>query len=203
MAYWTSDGKQVCLVHVLLNWLIYCLTHVYIYLTSSGSINTDKKADVRVCVFFAVTISLDALMNFLAFPCPFQENEVGVKAIHEVHETRHCREVPPEPLQWDHWSIIVMRCAEFVVFMCTVEEQICKEIFKLQHYRQLGITTFKGEWSSFFFAVSDTLTLSYVHPGAKLYEKLQVQRRQQTSMQKELMRKKCSTEVRILYSCSW
>ena len=32
--------------------------------------------------------------------------------------------------------------------------------------------------------------------GAKLYEKLQVQRRQQTSMQKELMRKKCSTEVR-------
>ena len=35
----------------------------------------------------------------------------------------------------------------------------------------------------------------YVHPGAKLYEKLQVQRRQQTSMQKELMRKKCSTEV--------
>ena len=35
----------------------------------------------------------------------------------------------------------------------------------------------------------------YVHPGAKLYEKLQVQRRQQTSLQKELMRKKCSTEV--------
>ena len=53
------------------------------------------------------------------------------------------------------YLFIIMRCAEFVIFMCTVEEQICKEIFKLQHYRQLGITTFKSEWSSFSLGVSD------------------------------------------------
>ncbi len=35
----------------------------------------------------------------------------------------------------------------------SVEEQICKDIFKLQHYRQLGITTFKGEQSGFSIAV--------------------------------------------------
>ena len=40
----------------------------------------------------------DVLMTFPAFPYPLQEDEVGVKAIHEIHEARHCREVPPEPL---------------------------------------------------------------------------------------------------------
>ena len=35
----------------------------------------------------------------------------------------------------------------------------------------------------------------FPHAGAKLYEKLQVQRRQSVALQKELMRKKCSNEV--------
>ena len=69
------------------------------------------------------------------------------KAIYEVHETRHCGQVSPEPLLSVQLNSYV-KCAEvshFCVCMCTVEEQICQEIFKLQHYRQIGITTFKGK----------------------------------------------------------
>ena len=29
-----------------------------------------------------------------------QANEVGVKTVHEVYETRHCREISPKPFLW-------------------------------------------------------------------------------------------------------
>ena len=105
-----------------------------------------------------------------------------------------------------------------MLHIVAVEDQLCQEIFKLQHYRQIGITTFKGmlvlrsndvpshiSWRSPETVLYKSVLFQQLMPicssqGAKLYEKLEVQRRQQASLQKDLMKKKCSNEVSSLHN---